>query len=261
MPRIAIIGGGPAGCIAAWACHLQGVAPTVYSDTRTPSALPGAQYLHSPFVLPGGRHIDHCEITYVKRGTPEGYARKIYGPDFDPAQTSWNKFPAGVIRGWPLREVYEMLHEFVQNYIHVTMVTRHDIIEMEQDYDLIFNSAPAPLFAMDGAEPKFEKVWVVIKDSGIRDARNIIVYEGESSKAHYRYSMLEGVESWEYPETFFGLAHCPAEAVEVRKPLSINKPPMSTRIVPIGRYGRWEKGVLVDSVFNQVSRIVEQWPK
>lgn len=255
-PTVAIVGSGPAGAIAAWACHLQGVTAHVISNTATPSALPGAQYLHRPFVLPGNVKVDPVTITYAKMGKREDYAMKIYGDHFDPGQTSWDLFPAGRIYGWPLRKIYEMLYGAMA--LTIEEVDRDVMGELLRTYDVVFNSAPAALFTIRDSTPvevKTERVWIRTMRADYQEpGHGLIVYEGSLSVPHYRYSFLEGKEAWEYPESWGG----GSGATLVSKPLSINKPPMDPRIIPVGRYGKWQKGVLVDSVFGEVSEHVRK---
>jgi hypothetical protein len=259
VARIAIVGSGPAGCIAAWACHLAGIDADVYTNTPNLSPLPGAQYLHSPFVLPGGVVIPHHVIRYAKFGTREQYSKKIYGEGFDPAHTSWDKFPAGEVHGWPLRRIYELLHNRLDHLFIEEEVDREMIKTMSYDYDLIFNSAPAQLFASHengSVVAMTEKVWIFTRQMVPMDQapeKGLIVYEGGDSVPFYRYSYLEGREAWEYPQTYDpGME----EAKLINKPLHINQPPLAANIIPIGRYGKWKKGELVDSVFHEVSAVV-----
>lgn len=216
--------------------------------------------MHHPFPLPHGFPVLSGQILYVKFGTKEAYSKKIYGEDFDPDLTSWDKFPGGVVEGWPLRYVYERLHAEVQPYMVEASVNRPMMNWMCSEYDLVFNSAPAALFCdMTCGEPtvRTEKVWIV---NGPPDAKHpnsrydgLIVYEGTSAVPFYRYSYLEGRESWEYPHW-----HDPGDprAKLINKPLSIDRPPMHGKIVPIGRYGKWKKGELVDTVYDEVSNVL-----
>jgi len=201
--------------------------------------------------------VPSVKITYAKLGNREEYAQKIYGKGFDPANTSWDLFPAGTRNGWPLHKIYEMLHERLD--LRVMEVHRSDMLELVRQYGLVFNSAPAALFAERDDTPVevlTERVWIKTEpvDAPLGHP-GIIVYEASPAMAHYRYSFLEGRDSWEFPE-----AHGdPGGGVLVSKPLSISHPPMSKGIVPIGRYGQWKKGVLVDSVFGEVSRVLQQY--
>src|SRR5215470_19138644 len=98
--KVAVLGCGPAGLMAAYACTVEGLTPHIYSKPNK-SIIIGAQYLHLPIpniTLPE----PEVEIKYVKVGTPEGYARKVYGNEAAP--TSWDRFSEGLHKGWGLRE-------------------------------------------------------------------------------------------------------------------------------------------------------------
>lgn len=256
MIKVAIVGSGPAGCIAAWACHLAGVDAAVYTNTLTPSPAPGAQYLHSPFVLPWDTAIDPVDITYVKMGTREDYSEKIYGPGFDPSDTSWDRFPSGVVKGWPLHKIYEMIHGIFLPRFVIADVGRAKMWELLEEHDIVFNTSPGHQFTLDlFPEMNTESVWIKTNHDKFdpHASTGLIVYEGSLSVPHYRYSFLEGRESWEYPEDY-GDPGC--GAILVKKPLYLHSPMMDPRIIPIGRFGKWQKGVLVDSVFGEVSRAI-----
>ena len=76
--RVAVLGSGPAGLLAAHACVQQGVEPKIYS-LKEKSLMFGAMYLHEPIPdLNDPDRPDH-DIMIVKEGTREGYAKNVYG--------------------------------------------------------------------------------------------------------------------------------------------------------------------------------------
>ncbi len=250
---VAIVGSGPAACMAAWALHLKEVPFCIYTQSLEPSTLRGAQYLH---YLPPGLEFESAMITYSKFGTREGYAKKIYGDGYE-GPVSWDKFPAGEVPGWPLRKVYAWLHDFFRPSMLESEVDRDQMNLLCDHFEWVFNTAPGHLFASNPLDCglEVENVWVVSRDvSGM--LRPVIIYDGREVVPFYRVSYLENTLSVEYPWS----EEPPEEGcVKVVKPLSMAASPMRSNIVPVGRYGQWKKGVLVDEVFKQVIEFCDAW--
>ena len=104
--RVAILGCGPTGLLAAHACHRAGVSFDIYSVKRK-SELYGSQYLHEP--IPGLEFACGPEtpVKYVVRGTPEEYRRKTHGKWWD-GQAAPEEFEPDHV-AWDIRQVYMVL--------------------------------------------------------------------------------------------------------------------------------------------------------
>lgn len=77
--KVAVIGGGLVGRLAAWAVMQSGHAPTIFDRMTTAKPPRGFVYLHDSCDLPLRR--SHT-ITVINQGTAREYAEKIYGnPD------------------------------------------------------------------------------------------------------------------------------------------------------------------------------------
>jgi hypothetical protein len=74
--RLAIVGCGPAGMLAAHACFLEGVEFEVFSNVDQPSLIGGAQYLHE--FIPG-IEIRPGKVDYKFVGDRQGYHIKAHG--------------------------------------------------------------------------------------------------------------------------------------------------------------------------------------
>jgi len=246
-PVVVIVGCGPAGLLAAEAAYTRGYEPIILGGARpVMSKIHGAQYLHRQ--IPGlCTDDDSFTVTYVKHGTDIGYAAKVYGPGFDAARTSWSKFPAGPTRAWSLERVYQMLWNMYEHRI----------------YPVDFSMALAPMFLnhfnvskiistmpLNRLQPHLEffTETVLVDDTRCRSevGYNEIHYYGDDAEC-YRSSWIGAHKSIEYPSN--ARLTGPA-AVAVEKPLSFAGAP-DPRVNMVGRYGQWQKGVLVDDAYER----------
>lgn len=246
MNEVSIIGCGPAAMMIAHACHQHGVPFRIYGP-GVPSVIGGAQYLHRDV----GVRYDGLRpetVRYVRHGDSQGYETKVYGALPPGLETSWNKFPDEV-EAWPLIGIYQYLWSKFYDHISVVeAVTLEQCMELG-DRTLTFNTAPLPSM-MPLAQYATEECVILMGVSWA--APFTIVYDGTPEKLYYRSSSLWGFESTEYPMSIL------AETPWLRDDPNIRliKKPLSTdafipNVILSGRYGRWEKGVLVDESYFQ----------
>lgn len=240
--RVAILGCGPAGLIAAHAATLQGCEVTVYSDKHK-SPMGGAQYLHEP--VPG---INNDEpdgmITYAKMGSADGYALKVYG-DAD-APTSWEQFEVGDHMAWSLRNTYNALWDLYERRVDNRHMSAQVLAEVALHHDLVISSIPA-FNLCSSATHKFHKARIMLHPSSPSAIDNLVVYSGREEDRWYRTSTIFG-EQW---------TECPAGVQKVVQGAfwSTGYKPLDTdcdcfpEVVRVGRFGKWKKGVLVHQVF------------
>lgn len=240
---IAILGCGPAGLLAAHACARANVEFNIYSVKRK-SVISGAQYVHNP--IPGihSEQAPDGQIAYAKTGTREGYARKVYGnPD---APVSWDIFPEGLYAAWSMERTYDFLwDEFSKEIEHITITPKFcaELVEVEE---VVISAIPAPAICQNAAH-HFHQTSIWIREGApTHEARltdNSIVYNGDKNVPWYRASNLFGHESVEFGRT----VHHGARGM---KPTGhdCNCQP---KVLRVGRFGRWERGVLVTDGFTR----------
>lgn len=240
---IAILGCGPAGLLAAHACARANVEFHIYSVKRK-SPISGAQYLHQP--IPGIQNAGSPDghIAYVKQGTREEYARKVYGNPDTPV--SWDKFDEGLHPAWSLRKTYDFLwDEFVKDIEHVSISPKFcaELVEVEE---LVISSIPAPAICLN-ANHRFHQTSIYIRDGGPfyedKLTTNSIVYNGVPSVPWYRASNLWGHESVEFGRKIRG-------AVRGMKPTGHNCD-CQPKVLRVGRFGQWQRGVLAHDGFTR----------
>ena len=259
--RIAILGCGPSGLVAAHAACKVDVNKVVRVFSRPDkSNIYGAQYLHQP--IPGtmsGHHIDPEIIRYVMAGSPEGYLRKVYGDAWDGTISDDLRDQSHV--AWDLRATYDELWFRYQDLIVDYDIPRYkgtDSIKAAinprlDNFDLIVNTIPRPALCMNRSH-KFigTDIWALGEHPGtefpIQCRDNIINYNGDSNPSWYRASRIHGYSTVEWPGH---INRPPVPGVaRVSKPLRHSCDCWAgTQIVHLGRMGRWQNGTLVHPVY------------
>lgn len=251
MKRVAILGAGPSGLLAAHAAQTNGCEFTIFSKKRY-SQLFGSQYLHEPI---SGITTLPERVSYVLNGDPEEYRRKVYGADWD-----GNVSPEDLEQdhwAWNIREAYADLYARYIDYIDD--VEFHNISQTILEcglnrFDVVLSTVPRTIWREPGDQFLGSKVWAIgdAPSQGqyvpFRPAEDFMVLcDGTSDVSWYRLSRVFGFTTIEWP---YGTKP-PVEGIqEVIKPLSC-KTKSAQDFVHLGRYGKWEKGVLSTDAYNE----------
>lgn len=262
IPRVAVLGCGPSGLVAAHAAKMAGATVEIFS-TKIKSALYGAQYLHAPIPLISNYEAS-VPIQYKLMGSAEDYRRKVYGDRV--VQVSPNQLGEDHL-AWDIRDAYDRLWALYEHQIFNSKIdyyTVRDVI-LIGNWDRIYSSIPAPAICGRPGTHKFEHavVWAngdapdlghFVPEAFTDLGADIIICDGTNRNSWYRYSNVFGHRTIEWPENHGNQASF--YAASVRKPISndcrcwMAEP----RIKRVGRYGAWRKGILVHEVFDWVSR-------
>jgi hypothetical protein len=248
-----VLGCGPAGLLATHALYLNGIVADIVSR-KEPSFIAGAQYLHSAIPELTFEYPEK-EVAYRKIGTAEGYALKIYGaPGMN---TSWLRYEEGVHPAWPLEQYYHRLWDLYRDQIYDGDFTDRALELALLEYDLVVSSIPLKIL-FPQASYESESIYVVPEPPYAHDTEleNIIVYNGEARTPWYRHSYLWGTGSVEYPATYTAARYFPGSRM-ITKPLRSTALNPYENLVLVGRYGKWEKGQLVDDAFRDAMKIGE----
>jgi hypothetical protein len=261
MLKVAVIGTGPSALLAAWGV-LQEVQATVtfYKPPGVPviSQIHGAQYVHGIIQdLPG--EIQPFWLRYRHFGTEEGYRLKIYGVNgVAEGDTSWRKFEEKEL-AWPIREVYAYLVGELLNSGQCPVVEQgireYDCEVLVDHNDYVLNTAPLNKIAPGGTYYS-EKV-LIAPTNELIVPNNEIWYIGDGRLA-YRASNIGGHVSTEYP-MHAGPNLRPRirkQTKEISKPLRCEGVELEG-VYRLGRYGKWQKGVLVHHVYEEARQIVK----
>lgn len=255
---LAILGCGPAGLLAAHAAVRQGCRPTIFS-VKKKSPHGGAQYLHKP--IPGMTdHDPDMILRYVKVGTAEGYAAKVYGDPTVPV--SWDRFQEGQVPAWDMGKVYDQLWDEYENFI----IDRHlDPMQAEQimaGFGVVINTVPLHALCTFGSGHEFRKQDILLSETAQVKMENVIVYNGQPSEAWYRTSNIGGTEWTEYAVHNRGDAeYAPLTAVAGMH-AELGYKPTGTDcnchegMHRLGRFGKWERTVLSHEAYDEAVEIV-----
>lgn len=263
MFKVAILGSGPAGLIAAHAAATDGRVDEVHIYSRgEKSTMYGAQYLHAP--IPGATFDDPINIDYVLRGTRAAYRAKVYGENFNghisPEDLGSNH------QAWDIRKTYDWLWMAYSPSIHALPITPGDVAELLDDYDLVVSSVPAPAICHSKHTFRGTNIWAageapelgIVFASAEACPEGTVVCNGLAFPAWYRISRIYGRMTVEWPG-WVDAQHVPKTAALVTKPTASACDCWydSEAFLRVGRYGTWLKGVLSHEAYLQVQERID----
>ncbi len=270
MTKVAIFGCGPSGLFAAWAAVQNGATHVSIISKKRRSELFGAQYLHMPIPW---IDAEHREIEYKLLGSVDGYRKRVYGSGYE-GETSVEQF-IGCQDAWDIRSTYNILYTSLEDKINgvrgsLDGASMQKMVKSKAmaEYDLIFSTIPLPSICLKPEVHKFrsQRIWA-IGDAPERgqscpiqgDPEKILCNGLEKSGVDgdspewYRLSNVFGHTTAEWPAWYYPNFKVPA--AEVRKPISTNCD-CHPELRMLGRYGKWEKGILSHQSYTEVEGIM-----
>lgn len=266
IKNVTVLGCGPAGLMAAHAAAINGCDVVIVSKKRK-SEMFGCQYLHRPIPLvSNGAGI---KVDYQTRGTRRQYVEKVYGRQARGVVGSPELLEKEHL-AWDIREAYDELWKIYSPYIIDETIDwdRGNMIRgtrVWQDCDLLVSSIPAPALCLRPQEHEFfvEEIWTVgdAPERGVFSPVGVdeftVICNGEDEPAWYRAANVFGYNTVEWP----GRMERKPPFEEVKK---IQKPVRTTcdcwpQILRVGRFGRWQKGILSHEAFESVETQLGQW--
>lgn len=268
--KVAVLGCGPSGLVAAHAALSAGADVTVYSRKRR-SHIFGAQYLHAP--IPGISHDFPITIEYKLRGEVSEYRRKVYGMHGLETEVSPETMKP-FHEAWDLRRAYGILYLSWESEIVDTILRPGVIRSIIIDHDLTISTIPANVLCGDMSHYFHStEVWAVgdAPELGARVPAVYTVPEGQVVCTGLRE------DNWYRSSNIFG--HCttewPSREAALRDGIVARGGFVEGALVPkpigttcdcwteypgfmrAGRYGMWKKGVLVHNVYDQILHALE----
>lgn len=260
MKSVAILGCGPAGLLAAHAAVLSGWDFRVYSRKQR-SQLYGAQYLHQP--IPNLDCGTPALVHYELRGTPEAYRRKVYGDSWDGTVSPEDFMETH--SAWDIRRAYRNLWELYHTEIEAFDFTNTPAWMLYEDlagkqtftssHDIVISTVPRKLWAEPGDVFESQRIWALgdteeRRVNGNRPPDFTVVCSADVLVPWYRVSNIYGYATMEWPYDYEAWEPEPPSmgASIVEKPLRHNSTAASD-FHHVGRYGKWEKGVLSSDAF------------
>lgn len=221
------------------------------------SYMHGAQYLHAPIPLATGPE-EIFPIAYELRGSVNAYREKVYGKDY--AGTVSPEDLAESHPGWDIRKTYDWLWETYGNFVFddpdLSEVGRIPKVLSWANADFVISTVPASVLCKNKLH-RFDSrmIWSNAENDQMWDVpENTVICNGEDSPAWYRAANIQGHMTVEWPDNrkppIPGLFHVP-------KPISTTCT-CYPNIVRMGRYGRWQKGVLSHEAFFETSELLSQ---
>lgn len=260
MAEVAVLGCGPAGLLAAHAVAMAGHEPYIISQ-KVKSHISGAQYLHEP-IEPLTAAEPEGAVMFLKIGDRAGYARKVYGSESAPV--SWDKFDDGEYPAWSMHSLYEVLWACYHRNIYDYHIKLSDLPEIRDSYPLVISTIPAKMLCINEFHAfEGKDIWIVpaaprgmedfVKDSSLD---NVVVYSGRDCDLWYRASEIFGHVATETarevaPDAIDRAAgYTDDDVIPGVKPTSHNCD-CHPEIKRAGRFGRWERGVLIHHAYQQ----------
>lgn len=269
--KVIILGCGPAGLMAAQAVedatpHEESVQIGIISR-KSKSPLYGAQYLHSaiPFMTSEAARAVH----YRLQGSPLNYRRKVYGEGWTGSVSPEDLAEDHL--AWDIRQTYDDLWAKWEHAVSDLDITPYSLKQIIGDHkpDLVVSSIPARILCEGGDRTAHffnqVEVWAAgdAPDLGIDISKmyqcpdETVICDGSDNSAWYRKSRVFDHTTVEWPGY---IERVPVRtASRVAKPLNNNCDCFPT-VMRVGRYGKWEKGVLSDSAYRDTRhRMAELW--
>lgn len=268
MNRVLILGGGPSGLMSAWAAMKNGWEVVLFDRHRPASrgANHGVFVLHDPLDIPSLPEV-FLETTVMgipatvdSREYAKHYSRKVYGNDTTPnsvvkymnGKRVWNPVNA-MSFAIDLLSV-ERASFFVEGELTKGMEQVNQLAR-NVEADAIISTVPLSLFA---PEAPSEKVWVYSGEAPAHEA--FMLYNLDPRVPWYRCSAVFGKFVMEYVPGYIPFANPGCTEVTKVLPwsprvdamrqlaLAANRPILFT-----GRFGAWDKDVLVDTTYREAA--------
>lgn len=240
----------------------------IFSAKRK-SELYGCQYLHKP--IPGLR-LPWERVQYKLVGSIDGYRRKVYGDEEDVAVSP--ELLETSHTAYDIRAAYDQLWKLYEPAVTDYFFSQGswallDRRLWEDGIGLVFSSLPAPVLCQEnqageasGCTFSSQQVWAMGDAPALGRWAAIpatvpprtIVCNGDPMTEWYRASHVFSHGTIEWPEQITP----PRGASRVSKPLKTSCR-CNPHVIRVGRYGRWEKGVLAHTAFEQGYQAALRW--
>lgn len=259
--RVAVLGCGPAGLMAVSAAIMADpYADIIVLSNKRKSKLYGAQYLHAP--IPGYTDEENfTQVAYLLKGETDDYRRKVYGPMWDGTVSPEDL--TAEHRAWDIRETYDRLWEDYEDIVENVQIDPAGlrwILDGKSKwgrFNLVISSLHAQTICTEGHQFQSVKIRAAGDAPALgvelpyRCAEDTVVCNGDDHPSYYRLSNIFGHKTVEWPEWI----DPPITHVFVDKPLKTNCD-CWPQMLRVGRYGKWEKGVLTHHGYEEVRQHV-----
>lgn len=249
--KVAILGAGPVGLMAAHAVYRNGHEPAIFSKFNDqPSAVNPDMFLQQP--LPGLGHETEPDdwIDYVRVGDAADYNKKVYGNLLGPF--SWDSIPWGKDKPlWWLDSAYSTLWDMYSLFITERTIDPLTAGDIAIEFPLTLSTLSARAVCMDlnhsfSDRPIFLERRQVPESSG-----NWMAYNG-AEQLWCRRSLIRGWETLEYaqrPEP--GQQQLEYSAILLGTKVIRTTCDCHPAIRRVGRWAQYARGVLNHHAYSQ----------
>lgn len=272
MRKVAVLGCGPAGLLAAHAARMCGDNATIFSKKRK-SPMQGAQYMHVE--IPEIRLPSPEIIKYMLVGTASDYRHKVYNSGDPDIVVSPDQY-LGEHKCWDLRHTYAKLWLQWHGRIVDHIITQDSLRQLIENHDVVISTIPATalcqnrdIHSFGQADVMIDNLWAgpTPADDHVlwRNIDHLIICNGlpidKGNKegtgwyrtSHiYRHTNTEWSAEWAIPAE---RARRSGRIWRVPKPISTNCD-CWPNIIRCGRFGKWTKGVLTHHAFEETLQIL-----
>lgn len=250
MKKVAILGCGPSGLLAAHAAAMNDCDIQIFSKARK-SRLFGCQYLHQPIpdIVQWPERVSYSLVG----GTVAEYRNKVYGGTWD--GTSSPEELENHHTAYDIRSAYEGLWEMYEDCIVDTEIVSEKQLDADRNldqFDMVISTIPRKIWAQPGDAFTSTKVWAFGEAPELGriapfapEKDFTIICDASKDVGWYRLSKVFGHTTIEWPSQ---TKPPMAGLVKVEKPLAC-KTKGAKYFHHLGRYGEWKKGVLTTDVF------------
>lgn len=263
--KVAVLGAGPAGLLAATAAEELGWEVSIYSAPAADgepkkSELYGCQYLHAPPPQSCPVAVPNRPVEYRLIGTSEGYRQKVYGKEYTGIVSPDEYGPEKAHSAWDIRRTYDWLWGKWVDAIMPLQLTGQEMAGiMASNFRRVITTVPAPALCVNDSHLfPYARIWALgetpERRSPIKAPPFTVVCNGEAWTGWYRVANVFGYTTVEWPAA----KKPPIDGVApVFKPLMTDCncwQPRSGKVLRLGRFGKWQKGVLVHTAYEEVLR-------
>ena len=262
--KIAIIGAGPAGLLAAWGVYQAGAMPYIIDrdPAYRPDRLFSLQYLHTPCDLPteGLKTLTLRYDVIDPFGFPEDwkhlYNFKLGRPRDDENSTKFLSGPPQIV--WSLKTAYRYLHHEFEGHIHQDNVTWDRIINAADTiHKGVINTAPLdrllPALPWPHRSLLIKHGYTPVEDH----PEDTCVYNLDPKVPWYRATRLDGGTATEF---------CGVPRGEDVKDFQLLRKVVKSDVMPeylpenlllTGRWGSWDPAKLTHDAYYDAKKFTE----
>jgi hypothetical protein len=243
--KVAVVGAGMVGRLAAWAAVLDGHDVTLFDREadRLPTYPLGFVFLHEDCEL----KLTPQPIRVYHTGDADGYSRKVYGESRHP--TSFGRY--GELEGYSPKDALEALLARTPPVEALRFDRMEDVLALRYSFDRVVSTIPLRSLLRAGDYPSTVATLRCFPATAQKDLEeNTCVYNGNPQDPWHRGGAMFGWVFFEYAmdmPTAVALHGQANPVISLVKVVEGAKPPRAKNVLLTGRYGAWRKMLMSES--------------